>query len=252
MKKRQSTFANVSERDKKLLLLLFSLIFLAISYFFVFVPNNTKVSEIEEKNKQLDVRLQKLKVMKESEAEKIQEIEEFTNKRKAILVKFPDKVTQEKAITELVDIEKEGEMDAATVGFNLNEEFYNSKESDTTDTVQAEANTSETQSDDGIANTYTEATPLAAYKTTMTINYNNTSLEGFQKIVEKVNKSKNKMAIESVTASFDAESGNLMGTMNLCLFSVDNSETKYEEPVISNMLIGMKSIFGTLEIKKAK
>lgn len=250
MNRKQSAFANVSERDKNLLLVLLALIFLSVSYFFVFLSNDAKTKEISTKNEQLNKELTRLENMKKNEAEKKKEIEELTDKTKKILVKFPDKMTQEKTIAELVDLEKEGEMTVSSVGFNINEAFYNSAETDATDTAASTAEQASTT--DGTTSTYVEATPLVAYKSTLEVNYEDTTLEGFKKIIDKVNASKNKMAIESVTASFDAESGNLMGTMNLCLYAVDNSETKYEEPVITDVPVGMKSIFGTLETKKSK
>ena len=256
MNKKQSAFANVSERDKNLLLILLALIFLSVSYFFVFLSNDAKTKEISTKNEQLSQELTRLENMKKNEAEKKKEIEELTDKTKKILVKFPNKMTQEKTIAELVDLEKEGKMTVSSVGFSINEMFYNSAETDATDTATAEqtqtATTEQTSTTDGTENSYVEATPLVAYKSTLTLSYEDTTLEGFKKIVDKVNASENKMAIESVTTSFDAESGNLMGTMNLCLYAVDNSETKYEDPVITDVPVGMKSIFGTLETKKSK
>lgn len=247
MNKKQSTFANVSERDKKLLLILLSLIFLAGSYFFVFTPNDAKAHEIKEENTKLQERVDELEEMKEHEAEKKEQIQVNTQKKEQILEKFPDKMTQEKAIDELVKLEEEGEMSVSSVGFSMNEEFYNSQEVDATDSTTEQAAATQ-----GTTGTAVGATPLVAYKSTLTVNYDATTLEGFRKVVDRINELPNKMAIESVTASFDSASGNLMGTMNICLYSLDNSKTEYEEPEISNVPIGMRSIFGTIESKKSE
>ena len=60
------------------------------------------------------------------------------------------------------------------------------------------------------------------------------------------------MSVETISVGYDETSGNLAGTMNLCMFAVDGSKNEYKAPENKDVKLGVANIFGSKEVKKAK
>ena len=82
------------------------------------------------------------------------------------------------------------------------------------------------------------------YKQPLSFSYTAT-YEGLKKAVDFINNYKERMNVESLSASFDSLTGQLMGTISLNLFSVVGGNEKYEEPETGITDIGTENIFGT-------
>lgn len=275
MNKKPSTFASVTERDKKLLLLLGTIIVLSFSYFFVFSPNTKKASEVKATNQQLQVRVDTLNEMTTHRQEKLDGIAQFNEDRNKILDKFPGGMTTEKSISILDDMEKETEVAVSAVNFAMNEIFYDAAIQATADGIVNDG-TAAAEGTDAAATPAPadgEATPaptdasgtdtiaegvdtaqysdITGYKSTLTLTFS-TSNASLKKAIDYINEYKDKMSIDSITVAYDATTGDLLGTMNLAMFALDGNGKEYEEPVIEGIKNGVKSIFGTVDTKKNK
>lgn len=250
--KKPTVLSNVTERDKKLLFLLGAILVLAISYFFIFSPNQDKADEVKEENKNLSAYVTELDEKIAHEAEKKAEIVTFNNNRNAIIDKFPNGMTHEKAISILADLEDETEIFSDQVTLAVNNIFFNQEEAMQNSEIQIETEDIASTSSVAVQGVSTEQYPmLKGYKTTLTLSFTCTDQQ-LTDALNFINEYKDKMSVETITVGYDETSGNLAGTMNLCMFSLDGSKNEYQEPEISDVKLGVANIFGSKEIKSAK
>lgn len=69
-----------------------------------------------------------------------------------------------------------------------------------------------------------------------------------KKLMDYINSYPERMNVENFTESFDANSGRLVLTMNVNMYSVKDENHIYEPPVIEDIEIGSTNIFRTMEI----
>ena len=60
-----------------------------------------------------------------------------------------------------------------------------------------------------------------------------------------------RMTLDSVVASFDASTGNLIGTITVNMFSMTGTGSTYTEPDAGSVALGRKDLFGTIDAAKA-
>lgn len=273
--KKQTAFNQMTDRDLKLLFVLISIILLAVSYFFGCTKFVEKTDTIKAENRTLQAEVDELTEMKKHEAEKKQEIAQFNEVIKTIYDRFPGAMTEEKSIDILTDLEEEAEMSTSSVTFTINDQFYSEAEleaqengtasgtSGTTTSTTASATpapsaaaatpapTAAAGTTDLTANGQTATTgngDVVGYKTTLVVEFT-TNYEGLKKAIDFVKEYEDKMSIDTITIEFDSETGNLKGSMNLCMYALDGIGAEYVEPKISDIKLGLKDIFRSLEIQ---
>ena len=69
-----------------------------------------------------------------------------------------------------------------------------------------------------------------------------------KKLMDYINSYPERMNVENFTESFDANSGRLVLTMNVNMYSVKDENHVYEAPVVEDIEIGSTNIFRTMEI----
>lgn len=249
-KKKPSALSNVTERDITLLCVLGAVLVLAFSYFFVFQPNNKKAEEVKNKNVELSAYVNELDVKIAGEAEKRAEIVVFRDGRTELLGRFPNGMTHERAIEILADLEKETELFSSQASLAVNNVFFNQTESKNNRVIQVEsvASTSPVARQGVAEETYPD---IMGYKTTLSLAFTCTD-EQLTEALDFINQYETKMSVENITVGYDETSGNLAGTMNLCIYSVDAGTVEYEEPVIEDVGTGVVNIFGSKEVKKRR
>lgn len=242
--KKPSALSNVTERDKKLLFSLGAILVLALSYFFIFSPNQRKADEVKTLNKEKEAYIAELDAKIANEETKKEEIKAYNNGRDTILSRFPGGMTHEKAIKILADLEDETNIFSSQITLAVNNIFFNQAEARTNNTVAIEeeniASTSSVAVQGVAEQTYAD---LIGYKTTLTLTFSG-SYDELTKAIDYINEYEDKMSIETITVGYDETNGELIGTMNLCMYAVDGSPNEYEEPEIDGIDLGLVNIFG--------
>lgn len=251
--KKNNAISNVTERDKKLLFLLGAVLVLAVSYFFVFSPNQDSADQLKADIKLAEDYVRELDAKLLKEAEKKEEIIQFNERRQEVLKKFPNGMTHEKAIEILAKLEDETDLFSSQVTLAVNNIFFNQEEArnDANVGIVVEDVRSTSPLADPNLVPEEEYSDLIAYKTTLTLSFTCTD-EDLTNAMDFINMYEDKMSVESITVGYDETTGNLAGTMNLCLFSVTSSEKEYEAPQIDGVDIGISNIFGSKEVKSSK
>ncbi len=272
----------ISEKDKKLLFLLFSLIVIAGSYFFIYTKNISKAEEINIANESLRTRADELSQMQAQADTKKAEIEEFEKQITEIETQFPMSVSTADAIVMIDELEKYVGMKISSSQFDMYQIFYPVGVSTdgsgagttetTTDTTAVDPASSNTETTDTAASDTTNVEPTVdgtvndaqasqdtsqdaaqkskfmGIKATVTITYQ-TTYAGLKKAIDYINQYRNKMNIEDVSVTYDTSTGNLMGNMKINMFSLIGADMlkEYEPPYIDGINTGRDNIFGTTQ-----
>lgn len=253
-KKKPSALSNVTERDKKLMFILGTILVLALSYFFVFSPNQKKADEVKTLNKEKKAYVTELDGKIANEPTKRAEITTFRNDRETILAKFPGGMTHEKAIKILADLEKDTDIFSSQVALAVNNIFFNQAEARTNNVVQVKNENIASTSSVAVVGVAEETYPdIVGYKTVLTLSFN-CQAEELTKALDFINGYEDKMSVEDITVGFDETTGGLIGTMNLCMFAVEGVDNEYEEPTTEGVDLGVVNIFGSKKstVKKKK
>lgn len=253
----------ITEKEKRLLLILVTVLILVGSYQFGYQKYHTLAVNIESENQELTGKLMELQQKQVKKQKMIEETTEYVSKTRAILDQFPQLLTQEKNIIFVTELEQNADIKVDSIAFNELTLFYTPDGVPTTETTNATQTDvlSETESsiqegsnnveEENNFNTETKANDnikngsVTGYKSTIILTYQST-YEGLKKAIDYINTYHEKRHISDITASFDMTTGNLSGTINIVLYEADGG-ISYEPPILNNIGVGKDNIFGTFE-----
>lgn len=213
---------NLSKRDKGLLLFLVGVILVACSYFFMYKPSMEKKATLEAELATVQAREAELVKLDENMDFYVSEIERLKIEKAEYLACFPADIKEESEIMYAVELEENVDIKFPSLNYG-------------TDVLVMGDNSTEN----------TEAT-LAGYCLPMSMSYQ-ASYAGLKNTILHTNQHVYRMVIDSVTASYDAASGYLVGDMTLNQFYIAGTENAYQEPYVPTIEIGLPNIFGTRE-----
>ena len=257
-------FSGISNREKRILLMVFGILLMVLSYALVFHPQMERSSELAAQNQGLNSRLDELLSMaakKEYYKKETQNMQEETDR---YCEKFPADIKEEDGIVLAQNIEKATGITIDTVGTGVrlmvSEDGTVSEEADeqqqtlsdqdnaaTKEQVDAiEGNTqasteTQKQTDDALV----EDSPTL-YRTQDIFSYKG-SYENLKKAVTYINSQTGRMTVDSITMTFDAGTGGLTGTLTVDIYSMSGIGTQYHEPDAGTSIYGKKNLFGTLD-----
>lgn len=253
----------ITEKEKRLLLILVTVLILVISYQFGYQKFHSMATELESSNQELTGRLMELQQKQAKKQKMIDETIGYKNSANAILKQYPEALTQEKNIIFVTELEQHTEMKINSIAFNELTPFYTPEGVSTTNstTTQTDVITETENSVQGEAaeveqvanNLSTENKPsentsqnsLIGYESAIILTYQST-YEGLKKAIDFINSYHEKRHISDITASFDMTTGNLSGTISVALYEADGG-VKYEAPILNDIGVGKDNIFGTFE-----
>ena len=268
MKLDLSSLSNISNREKRILLMFFGVLLLVVSYVAVFSPQMDAASEVAMQNDSLNDRLNELLGMAAKKDYYQRETQNMQDQIDKYCEQFPADIKEEDGIVLAQNIEKASGIAIDTVGTGVrlmvsedgtvNEEDDSEQqtlsEQDNEATKkqvdQIEGNTeaaaeTKKQTDDALI----EDSPTL-YRTQDTLNYTG-SYENLKKAVTYINGQTGRMTVDNITMSFDPGTGGLAGTITVNIYSMSGIGNQYSEPDAGTSAYGKKNLFGTLE-KKSK
>lgn len=253
----------VSKKDLKLLLIVLSLAFLWVSYFFVYSNNMKKTDSLNTEIDQLEVRFNDLQKKINDKDKIVNENETLEQKIKTVISSYGNGTSEEKSIIFVKSLEDNSGMVINAVSFkepevlfngsNLVNENNNKPASDLTKAGNElskangdgeKAPTSQSQVD---AQKLEGLKDYSGNKVTISLTFHST-YDGFKKCLEYITNYPEKCNVEEVSLSYDTETGNVSGTMSINMYHLSGKGITYQPPAIGNVNIGTKNIFGTIEI----
>lgn len=209
----------LSRRDIGLLLGLLGLVIAVASYALVFNPMKLKNQELETQLASLKDKEAKLVDLENNFDYYKEQIEVCKEKSAEIEARFPAEVKPENEIMYAVELENALEVEFSTLNYGTPLEIVTSGE-------KAER---------------------FAYCTSLSANYRAT-YKGLKDVILYTADQDDRMVVDTVTASFDGTTGNLVGNMTINMYTVAGTERMYEKPYVPAMNMGIENIFGTIEI----
>ena len=88
------------------------------------------------------------------------------------------------------------------------------------------------------------------YQTPVTMDFI-ASYNAVKDIVKIMNEDQMRKSIDGLSLSFDAETGDLTGTLVFNMYSLTGTDATYTTPVVSNVVMGSSNIFNSAEKKTA-
>lgn len=215
----------VSERDKKLLIVVMAVLIMALAYFFGYSNLSAQVDELSTKKTALETTKRDLK-------------EKNNNKQKYI--NDTDKLS--KACTVLID-----KYDSTTSQPNAIE-FFNKTEDVTGVWVKSLSLSPATVlykfgqiASSNVNGTSSYSSNLVGYKSSINISYEG-DYSQWKNFVKYINTYASKSTIDSLTATYNDSTGVVSGTASISLYAIQGGDRKATEPKF-NVKTGTDNIF---------
>lgn len=216
----------LNNEQTKLIVILLAVVMLFFSYQFGFSRYNDKTAAINEENKTLKEKQEELQGLVDKQTIYEDGITKYSELIEELTDRYGAGISIDKIIMFLVSLEKESDMEisAASLGEEtliLNEE--------------------------NIPSDISEQGTLYAYSIPVSVTYK-TTYEGYKKCMTYINEYEERMNVTDLNTTYDAQTGNLTGTMTLSMYYLTGTDKPFERPEISDINLGTGNIFGTLEI----
>ena len=249
----------LSKRDSMIIMIAIGAISIALAYVLVYTKYQEKTEALVAQNNKLQQQINDLQAKQQNQDFYETEIERMLKAIDDIYQVFPVDVREEDCLLMAINQEIISPMELNSININLvsDVEF-------TVDTAQSEREYTyelgegDILGDGGGDTTTADATAAAATNdpnnTTgmlrtrqTTFNYT-VSYEGLKRSIQHICNQTNRVAIDSLTATFDTSTGLLVGSTTLDMYLVPGQDKPYVQPNFSAVLLGTDNIFGTIVI----
>lgn len=263
---------SISTRDKKILLMFSGVAVFAAGYFFGYRPQMSKAEEIETASVPLETRLNELLEMAKNKEFYVEETSKYNQEVSDYVAQFPADVKEEDGILLARDMENTLDMEVSNIGIStrdfiasldgsteeeiseLVDQTLSEKANEQTQEQIDEIEGTDTKAEEALADATEAAVSDAENLTDLTVLFRRLdtlqfsgTYESLKDAVDYLASRSGRMTLDSVDASFDASTGNLMGTITVNMFSMTGTGSTYTEPDAGSVALGRKDLFGTIE-----
>lgn len=267
---------SISTRDKKILLMFSGVAVFAAGYFFGYKPQMSKAEEIETASVPLETRLNELLEMAKNKEFYVEETSRYNQEVSDYVAQFPADVKEEDGILLARDMENALDMEVSNIGIStrnfiasldgsteeeigeLVDQTLSEKANEQTQEQIDEIEGTDTKAEEALADATEAAVSDAADLTDLTVLFRrldtlqfNGTYDSLKDAVDYLASRSGRMTLDSVDASFDASTGNLIGTITVNMFSMTGTGSTYTEPDAGSVALGRKDLFGTIDAAKA-
>ncbi len=249
------TKKKMSNRDKMMLFIFGAILIVAAAYFLVFAKMNEKKSALAAENATLSQEVSKLETMEAQKDSVLEETRQTQLNVADVLSKFPAEVRTEDAIYDLNDMyESISDVKIESESFNMNQLFYQQgtvggTTDDNATTTGASpvpktnpASVAAITSDTPVQDVITAAADYTGYRSTVNVSFTST-YDSLKKVVDFINKSKDRMTISEISATAGEEENALTCNMSIDMYAISGTGEIYESPNVSNGNTGVDNIF---------
>lgn len=267
---------SISTRDKKILLMFSGVAVFAAGYFFGYKPQMSKAEEIETASVPLETRLNELLEMAKNKEFYVEETSRYNQEVSDYVAQFPVDVKEEDGILLARDMENALDMEVSNIGIStrnfvasldgsteeeigeLVDQTLSEKANEQTQEQIDEIEGTDAKAEEALADATEAAVSDAADLTDLTVLFRrldtlqfNGTYDSLKDAVDYLASRSGRMTLDSVDASFDASTGNLIGTITVNMFSMTGTGSTYTDPDAGSVALGRKDLFGTIDAAKA-
>ena len=204
----------ISERDKKLLIVVMAVLIMALAYFFGYSNLSSQVDTLSTKKANLEVTKKDLKEKNNNKQKYITDTDKLSKAYAILMDKYdsgssqPNTIVKSLALSPKTSIYKFGQI--------------------------ASSNTNGTS---------TYSSNYVGYKTSINITYEG-NYEQWKHFIKYINTYASKCTIDSLAASYGESTGTVSGTAVISLYSIEGGDRKFSEPKFDSKT-GTKNIFSS-------
>lgn len=244
----------ISDRDKKILIVFVGILIFALVYYFPIRGYMDNTDKLKTENISLNPKLTDLQGKAARESEIKNETANLRSKTANTIAKFPSLLQTENEIMDMVELENELKIEIPSITVNDPVEVQTSVSVEAVpETVQpeGEGEASVEASDDAFVAPVAEtASKYILYNLSTNINYKG-GYENLKELLDKISGSSDKKSINTVSLTFDEKTGNLDGNITYDSYYLAGSDRPYEEVITKTIKHGTKNIFGTVDTPKS-
>ena len=215
----------VSERDKKLLIVVMAVLIMALAYFFGYSNLSAQVDELSTKKTSLETTKRDLKEKNDNKQKYINDTDKLSNACTVLIDKYDSTTSQPNAI-----------------------EFFNKTEDVTGVWVKSLSLSPATVlykfgqiASSNVNGTSSYSSNLVGYKSSINISYEG-DYSQWKDFVKYINTYASKSTIDSLTATYNDSTGVVSGTASISLYAIQGGDRKATEPKF-NVKTGTDNIF---------
>lgn len=228
--------------QKRILLIVASVVLLLCTYMFVYQRNMDTVSEVEAGNSKLENQVNYLQSLQTKVTELEQQSQEKEKEMNDYLECFAPKITLEKCIYYIYMMSVDSEIKVSSIEPGNEEKFFENGKS-----VVAADSSSESQDSKNVQEEIVEKKKInqmlgksATYTVGLTGSYDNV-----MGALDWIRDNDENMSLGATTLAYDSGTGELSGTIEMIFYSMQGNGTTYEAPDLSGFSFGEDNIFGT-------
>lgn len=237
--------SKLSERDKKLLLILAILVVCAVPYMLLISPMFEKVEILKKDVNQLQTRKETLQQMDTAQGEYLSAAETYTVEKEKLLDRFPTELNQEESLLFITETERSIPISLyqLTFGENVAAQITSTAEAQAID--QVEEATGDVTDDEVIAETtQTEvlSSGLIGMSTSTQFSYE-AGYQEFKNFLNFILNNDKRMVITDLTASYEADMNMVSGSFTLVQYALSGTDRVAEEVVEPEFSHGTDNVF---------
>lgn len=259
----------IAKRDLKILLIILGVVIIVVAFLYGFQPLQESNAKVVQEITGLRAELSELQVLASKEEYYKTSTEEMISQAEEIFDKFPSDIKTEDCIMYAQELETNTKANVEGILFSNDTLAYSwgvGKVDDSGEVAQGQAaateNTATQSATAGQSSQETEQTTTAdaanqanvvsednkeLFVSKVTVNFKST-YQQLKEIINDIQNSKNRNTLQSMEVSYDTQTGNLAGSVEMGMYSLTGLNKVYEGPNVPSITIGTDNIFGTVEV----
>ena len=246
----------LKKSDVNILLIVLGIGAALLTYFLVFTKLNDKTDTLKIQNASLQQEVDRLQDLANNKQKYLDDTATMQDEIENIKAQFAAAYQPEDEILYVDNLEKNFDTTAnainmpgtspvevvTTADTSAEQTADASTETDATDAADAADATEETVATTDNTATAGTASEILLYQTPVTMDFI-ASYNAVKDIVKIMNEDQMRKSIDGLSLSFDAETGDLTGTLVFNMYSLTGTDATYTTPVVSNVVMGSSNIF---------
>ena len=241
----------LSFNQKRVILIVSGVLVLLCSFFFLFQKNMDTVTELENETRKYQNQINFLSTLQMQINEMKEKTPVYQDEIDKLVAAFPCKVPQQKAYYNIYQMMEKSGVQVTHITAGKPQPFFNSGEFIT---LSNDDNASESGEASAVSGGAIEIDPESSVPINEMVgkaSIYQIELTGTQKQILKavdwVADNAEQMAVSNLSLAYDSSNGKLSGTATLLFFELNGNGKVYEEPDVSDIMIGTDSIFGAMK-----
>lgn len=236
----------MKKSDKTIILMLVGILLAAASYFLVYKNLTAETETMQKANAELKKEVEYLQELADNKQKYIDDTAAMQIQIEEIKAQFPAQYLPEDDIIYMIDAEETHSAVATSINMGVTAVVEVAPP-----VTEAPAATEEPAAEGEATEVSTEETvapDIMLYRTPVTVNMLS-GYKGIKEFLKQVNTDKNRKAVDTISISFDSETGELLSTIGMSMYSLTGTEAVYTSPKVDGVVYGTDDIFNSAKQK---